>query len=143
MGRSTLYNRYIIHKTYKVSPLTGVGVPETTIRSIREEYSHQLSFTDGEIYRNIRYYDSQWNTPYKKIWVARLSKKKAYYVTQLDRDEHRPLREALDRLLPFVGLWDDLELGWLGRMLPLRCLPVLNLFAMHLKRKPLTVEIGV
>ena len=38
----------------------------------------------------------------------------------LEKADHGRLIEALDNLLPYVGLWQELSLGALNRVLPMR-----------------------
>ena len=59
-------------------------------------------------------------------WLARLSKSKQADVIKLEKmairtDAMRKFKQALDSLLPFVGLWSTMEIGTLHRILSLRC----------------------
>ncbi|OXV09096.1 hypothetical protein Egran_03142 [Elaphomyces granulatus] len=91
------------------------------IRShIREEYSHSRQFCDGDIYRNLSYYQRNGNVDEENKWLQRLSNSKSKYLKQL-RTKLWRLNKGFDQLLPFAGLWSRLTLGCLGRLLPLKC----------------------
>lgn len=99
---------------------------QSTQNAIREEYSHQLKFTDGDIYRSICLHARRQDPSRVKKWEARLSPKKRKLVSLLNKPLHHPIRDGLNRNLPFVGLWDALEIGALSRILPLHCPQVLS-----------------
>ncbi|KAJ6116586.1 hypothetical protein N7512_006311 [Penicillium capsulatum] len=103
---------------------------ETTKDAIQEEYSHQLKFTDGEIYRNIRLHASRQDTRRVKKWEARLSSSKRDVLSSLDKRPNRPIRDGFNKSLPFSGLWDALKIGSLKRILSLRCPEDQHLFGL-------------
>ncbi|KAF3481568.1 uncharacterized protein GIQ15_04327 [Arthroderma uncinatum] len=86
---------------------------------MREEHSNAHQFCDGDIYRNLRYYQSRESENEEEKWRARLSSGKRDDLDRMDLKARR-LRRAFDRLLPFKGLWSALKLGYLGRLLRLR-----------------------
>lgn len=45
---------------------------------------------------------------------------------QLEKVDHGRLIDALDALIPFVGLWHDFHLGAMNRILPMRVWQVLT-----------------
>lgn len=77
-----------------------------------ESFAFQVPFSDGEIYRKIRTMPID-----NHDWASRLSKCKKPILKALLR--HRQLTEALDRLLPFPGLWRGLQLGNIHKHLAL------------------------
>ncbi|KAF3484322.1 uncharacterized protein GIQ15_03646 [Arthroderma uncinatum] len=77
---------------------------------MREEHSNAHQFCDGDIYRNLRYHQSHENENEEEKWRARLSPGKRDDIDRMDSKARR-LRRALDRLLPFTGLWSALKLG--------------------------------
>ena len=95
--------------------------------AIREEYSNNLNFCDGDIYRHIRHYNLTGQLSKERRWLARLSESKRRRVEQLQKlaaaegDPMRSFRDNLDRLVPFTGLWPALRLGTFHRLLTLRC----------------------
>ncbi|KAL2808642.1 hypothetical protein BJX63DRAFT_424458 [Aspergillus granulosus] len=97
------------------------ALQESTKDSLREEYAHALKFSDGDIYRSIRFYERSGDSTLVNKWKARLSERKAQYLSQLGDELNKPICSALDRILPFIGLWDGLKLGAFCRILPLRC----------------------
>ncbi|KAK6815540.1 hypothetical protein RU639_008670 [Aspergillus parasiticus] len=94
---------------------------ESTKQSIREEYAHELKFSDGDIYRKIRFYEQLNNMTQVEKWKARLSDGKSKYLQHLQSPFNQRIRTKFDQLLPFTGLWSDLELGAFTHILHLRC----------------------
>jgi hypothetical protein len=94
---------------------------EATQQCIREEYSHQLEFTDGDIYRKIRFYERTVNEAQADKWRARLGSTKLRNLKRLDKAPYKALKNAFDENIPFVGLWDDFLLGSFNRLFQLRC----------------------
>ena len=116
--------KVISHKsTFITDAATELG--ETTKDAIQEQYSHQLKFTDGEIYRNIRLHASRQDTRRMKQWDARLNSSKRDVLSSLDKRPNRLIRDGFNKSLPFSGLWDALKIGSLKRILSLRCPEVL------------------
>ncbi|KAJ5183279.1 hypothetical protein N7492_000895 [Penicillium capsulatum] len=75
---------------------------ETTKDAIQEEYSHQLKFTDGEIYRNIRLHASRQDTRRVKKWEARLSSSKRDVLSSLDKRPNRQIRDGFNKICHLV-----------------------------------------
>ncbi|KAF4251664.1 hypothetical protein CNMCM8980_005533 [Aspergillus fumigatiaffinis] len=107
---------------------------EATQQCIREEYSHQLEFTDGDIYRKIRFYERTVNEAQADKWRARLSSTKLRNLKRLDKDPYKALKNAFDENIPFVGLWDDFLLGSFNRLFHLRCPEELEHYVRHIHK---------
>lgn len=91
-----------------------------------EEYSNSRNFSDGDIFRNLRYHQMNNNKQEAGKWMARLSESKRRDVIQLQKmalqsTAMSALSDAFDRLLPYIGLWSALQLGTFHRLLTLRC----------------------
>ncbi|EMC97300.1 hypothetical protein BAUCODRAFT_130484 [Baudoinia panamericana UAMH 10762] len=85
-----------------------------------EEYKNEQRFADGDVYRYYRYAQIANDQASVKRWLARLSSTKVRNLQQLEKADHGRVLERLDKLLPFVGLWQGFKLGALCRLLPLR-----------------------
>ncbi|EED21208.1 conserved hypothetical protein [Talaromyces stipitatus ATCC 10500] len=92
-------------------------LPAKLKTSICEQYSHSRPFCDGDIYRHIFKYQRDGNIDEEEKWIRRLSNSKTMNVRQL-RTKYRRLANGFDRLTPFVGIWYQLHLGCLSRLLP-------------------------
>lgn len=89
-------------------------------RSLREYRDVSQEHTSGEIYRNIRLYQRDGREAEAREWLARWHPHARRDFKQLWRGaKYRLLREALDALLDFDGLW-SCHLN-LHRLLPMRC----------------------
>ncbi|KAF2963309.1 hypothetical protein GQX73_g10264 [Xylaria multiplex] len=110
---------------------TPVGLYKRFIRALSERYSPQYSYSDGEIFRNIRRCQ---NVQPELVgdWLVRLSASKKISLNLLFGEassgrkkgvgsRHRGVLGMFDRLLVFPGLWEGLELGNLHKHLALRC----------------------
>lgn len=87
-----------------------------------EDYPNAKNFCDGDIYRQIRKCDAQQDALGRGKWLVRLSECKRIDLLKLLKKEHlQPIVLALDKLIPFVGLWPTLQLGTLHRLLSLKC----------------------
>lgn len=87
---------------------------------LQEESLKSLDFTDGEIYRNIRFYQVEHNIQQESKWWARLgSEGRRKDFRRLQRN--KPLLHGFDKLLPYVGLWRPLKSSQIERMLALKC----------------------
>jgi hypothetical protein len=68
--------------------------------------------SSGEVYRRIRLAHHHEDWDWKKQWQSTIQP--AYLQIDIERlqegREHEPLRDALDQLLGFPGLWMDLQL---------------------------------
>ncbi|KAK7179082.1 hypothetical protein PSPO01_14865 [Paraphaeosphaeria sporulosa] len=82
-------------------------------------FTHEQSYSDGHIFRNIRlaYRGNLYNK--ERMWWARLTATKQKDLRQLLKN--RELTEAFDRLLDFSGMWEPIQLGTLHRFHGLRC----------------------
>jgi hypothetical protein len=99
-----------------------------------ESFSHEQSYSDGTIFRNIRIYSRNGNQVDEDKWWARLSETKRRDLRQLissykyneireDKDGRTQpkLMDAFDDLLDLRGLWPPIQLGTLHRLHGLRC----------------------
>lgn len=95
-------------------------------RVIREEYLNALNFSNGDIFRHLRYCSLR-NEPFGRVkWFSRLSKSKRRDLKQLKRFAEKDIKmerfkNSLNDLIPYTGLWPALKLGTFHRLLPLRC----------------------
>ncbi|KAH0545345.1 hypothetical protein FGG08_000644 [Glutinoglossum americanum] len=89
------------------------------LREKAEEFSHQIPFSDGEVYRKVRYYQRQSREDLARDWRIRLTSSKQSCLSRLLGNKN--LLRALDELLDFPGLWDGLELGNIKKHLALHC----------------------
>lgn len=93
------------------------------IVAIRDKFSHEQKFCDGEIFRQIRYYqvvDVQPGVAAK--WTARLTPTKKHDLKQLLKIDH--VENCFDNLISYPGLWHPIQLGSLHRLLTLKCYQV-------------------
>ncbi|CAG8025873.1 unnamed protein product [Penicillium nalgiovense] len=104
------------------------------IRTLQESYSNDRFPPDGRIYRKIRSYQGYphrqlSNKAAENYWWAVLesspgsrkggrSRKGGYLKSLL---KHKLLRERFDDLLPVDGLWDDMSIGVLHKLLAMKC----------------------
>jgi hypothetical protein len=104
------------------------------IRTLQESYSNDHFPADGRIYRKIRSYQGyphrqSSNKAAENYWWAVLesspgsrkggrSRKGGYLKSLL---KHKLLRERFDDLLSIDGLWDDMNIGVLHKLLAMRC----------------------
>ncbi|EKV12001.1 hypothetical protein PDIG_47160 [Penicillium digitatum PHI26] len=86
-------------------------------RRLRECDSRSHTFTDGEIFRNIRHYQQRDEIDAAKEWLARWSPTKCgefnriYEPKGKSQDEFRCLGRRLDALLCFPALWTPWHMG--------------------------------
>jgi hypothetical protein len=113
--------RVILNVKNAVDPT--VDLPEEYQDSIRSYHSHSQQFCDGDIYRNIRFYEARMDTGKVDIWMNRLGNKQTDIKT-LNQRQNDELRKAFDDLVPFVGLWADFRAGMLKRVLTMKCTEV-------------------
>ncbi|KAK6436022.1 hypothetical protein LTR95_007786 [Oleoguttula sp. CCFEE 5521] len=92
---------------------------DRTRRQLAEEYSNERAHGDGEIFYKIRRYHQRGDRDNENKWWARLTVSKRKDLRQLLRD-HRFIT-AFDNLLPWVGLWEPVQLGTLHRLLTMKC----------------------
>lgn len=95
--------------------------PNACIRLQKQECGSR-QFCDGEIYRNVRHYQTQGNSQAAGEWLARWSVTKCRDFKQIyhsKANRHREFRENLENLLPFKGLWTSWLMG--AHLLSLQC----------------------
>ncbi|KAI9732138.1 MAG: hypothetical protein M1834_004234 [Cirrosporium novae-zelandiae] len=101
---------------------------------LRESYDNNRPYTDGEIFRNIRFHQKAGNTVAEGKWMARLTMSKLKDLRQLQRQEALiPLLRAFDTLLDFPGLWPRLQLGTFHRLLTMHCPEELAHYLYHIE----------
>lgn len=98
-----------------------LGLSEVSRENIREEYSHELKLSDGDIYRSIRTCELAGNSGQVEKWKVRLSSKKLENLELLGTGTFKGLQDAFDKNIPFIGLWDSFLLGSFNRIFPMRC----------------------
>ena len=74
---------------------------------------------DGEFYLNLRKFQQENNVELESLWLSHLSKHKRKYFKKLVESKH--LRDGFDRLLAIPGLWNDMRLSTLHKLLSGRC----------------------
>ena len=77
------------------------------IRRHTDRYHHEKSYTDGHIYRKLRQYDTA-SQEYAE-WYARLSEFKQAAFESIN--QRLSMAGAIDKLIDFPGVIDDLHLG--------------------------------
>lgn len=82
-----------------------------------EASSFQVPYSDGEIYNKLRSDNLDFSE--RKDWLRRLSKCKESILNMLLR--HTNIRNSLDKLSIFPGLWAGLQLGNIHKHLALHC----------------------
>ena len=95
------------------------------VLDLRTEYSNGRGYRDGDIFRHWRHYLRIGDAAQAGRWWSRLSRSKQKDLKTL-LAKHENLLEALDRLLPFTGLWGSLQLGTFHRLLTLSCEEVIQ-----------------
>ncbi|OJJ66326.1 hypothetical protein ASPBRDRAFT_665854 [Aspergillus brasiliensis CBS 101740] len=116
------------------------GLSKASQETIREEYSHELKFSDGDIYRSIRSCQLANNQDQVEKWKVRLSSKKLDNFELLGTGPFKSLQNAFDESIPFIGLWDAFLLGSFNRIFPMRCpevcipSPELEHYVRHINR---------
>ena len=100
--------------------LTSSGMPHAVREAMIQQYSNELRFSDGDIFRYCRRAQQANNQRVVSRWLARLSASKKINLTQLERADHGRLIAALDALIPFIGLWQGFQLGAMNRIMPMR-----------------------
>ena len=89
------------------------------ITNLRDDYTNSANFSDGEIFRYIRWYNQKGEDLREKAWWARLSKDKYKDMKRILAIQE--LREGFDSLLELIGLWDGFHIGTMRRYLVLKC----------------------
>lgn len=85
-------------------------------RRLREFDQSPQSFSDGEIFRNIRHYQQRGETDAAGEWLAKWSPTKCrefnrIYYPKESKDAFNSMGEKLDSLLPFPALWKSWFMG--------------------------------
>ena len=91
-------------------------------RKLREAEYISQEFSDGDIYRNVRYYQKRGETEPAGEWLARWTPTKCRDFKQIYQpkvDNHRSFCENLDALLLFPVLWAPWLMG--THLLSLQC----------------------
>ncbi|KAI3326657.1 hypothetical protein HD806DRAFT_532293 [Xylariaceae sp. AK1471] len=78
---------------------------------------HQTTYADGEIYRSLRLCQRANQDLLAREWMVQLSPSKQAILRLLFKNTE--IVEALDRLLPFPGVWDGLRIGNIHKYLAL------------------------
>jgi hypothetical protein len=83
---------------------------------LRECDARAQSFSDGEIFRNVRHYQQQGKTEAAQEWLAKWSPTKCrefnrIYEPKESQSEFRCLGQKLDSLLAFPALWTSWYMG--------------------------------
>ena len=79
----------------------------------------------GHIYRNLRYYQHRGAEKEANRWFARFTDSMQRDIARFQKKrQYRALRDAVDALLPFPGLWPRLQAGILRRIFTLRAFEV-------------------
>ena len=89
------------------------------VTNLRDDYSNSANFSDGEIFRYIRWYSQRGEDLRERAWWARLSKDKYKDMKRILAIQE--LREGFDSLLEIIGLWDGFHIGTMRRYLVLKC----------------------
>jgi len=98
--------------------------------ALREQDSGSAKYLDGDIYRRIRISALDGDTAQKNKWLARLSAEKRRNISRMESSfVMREVRDGLDALIPFRGLWHPMEIGQFPRLLNIHCpeVPALSL----------------
>lgn len=99
-------------------------LPQECVTHLTELYSNSQNSCDGDIYRQYRQNQLNLDSTAAEKWSVRLSQAKLKDIKQLQEKEG-DICLALDRLLPYRGLWARVQLGMLHRVLPIHCSPVI------------------
>ena len=111
----------IAHNAYKHSDLS-----KEVQKALREDYANSKNFYDGDIYRHLRKSHVHGDLLSKRKWLSRLSTTKQRDVKDFEKRATRSylircFSDALDALIPYMGLWPAFQIGTFHRILPLRC----------------------
>lgn len=99
--------------------LSLLEIPASLRYKLTAQYTNELRFSDGDIFRFYRRAQLDNDQPLVRTWRARLTDGKRRNLVQLEKADHGRIIQGLDALLPFVGLWQDFQLGALNRILPM------------------------
>ena len=93
-----------------------------TRRKLREAERISQEFNDGDIYRNVRYYQQRGDMEPAGEWLARWTPTKCRDFKEIYEpkvDNHHDFRRNLDALLQFPALWSPRLMG--THLLSLKC----------------------
>ncbi|KAF7166680.1 hypothetical protein CNMCM6106_002396 [Aspergillus hiratsukae] len=76
-------------------------------------------FSSGDVYRNLRHCELTTNTELA-FWLSKLSKRSRRDLVSTKK-RYPIILAALDKLLPFPGLWADFSFGFLRRLIEISC----------------------
>ncbi|OJD12762.1 hypothetical protein AJ78_06702 [Emergomyces pasteurianus Ep9510] len=91
------------------------SLPAAARDRLREKYSNEQNFSDGDIYRNLRCHQLRGNVPRAESWWARWSSEKCWHVRQMQKQVR--LLTQFDQLLPYIGLWASVNVKLFGALL--------------------------
>lgn len=91
--------------------------------ALREHSPNSAKYFDGDILRQIRILTKRGLTTRREAWLSRLSTSKQDCVLRFENSP-KEVVNALDDLIPFVGLWPALKIGTFPRLLSLHCYEV-------------------
>ncbi|KKZ57802.1 hypothetical protein EMCG_05553 [[Emmonsia] crescens] len=95
------------------------SLPAAARDRLREKYSNEQNFSDGDIYRNLRCHQLRGNVSRAESWWARWSSEKCRHVRQMQKQVR--LITQFDQLLPYVGLWAPVNVKLFRRVVGSRC----------------------
>ncbi|EXU95391.1 DUF3723 domain protein [Metarhizium robertsii] len=88
---------------------------ECTVRLYCIPPAQGVSISDGDAFRNVRFYKNNGRLNVAQEWMDCLSKSKRHILSLML--QRASLMECMDRLLPLACLWEDLQLGnWARHM---------------------------
>ena len=90
------------------------------------------SVSDGDVFRNVRYYMAEGRYPVADAWLNKLSPCKKKIMQLILR--RKPIMDAMDNLLPFSGLWAGLEIGNWAKHLAAHCDELIINYWQHMHR---------
>ena len=99
--------------------LANDSVPETLLHDEINEYSQQTPFSDGEVLRQVCFYQQAGDWKRVKRWCARLSANKQRCLSKLLKS--RAICERMFGLVQYPGLCGGLELGNIHKVLAEHC----------------------
>lgn len=115
------------HDRWWVADLYTSDLNEEVRLALRSDHPNARDFSDGDIFRHLRYFEHKGDIAQLSRWQARLSASKLRDVKTLS-SRYPAVMDGFDKLLPFVGLWAPLQLGTFHRILSLNCEEVLPAF---------------
>ncbi|CAJ2508759.1 Uu.00g137850.m01.CDS01 [Anthostomella pinea] len=104
-------------------------------------FLHQTTYSDGEIYRGKRLCQLAKQDLLAREWTVQLSSSKQPIVRQLSRNIE--IVKALDKLLPYPGLWTGLRIDNLYKYLALQCVEQILNYLGHIHHVWSTITVGI